>query len=142
MSPTLLQKIESLSKKEFNWNEYEEKIIWPWQRHWLKYEGKSYRDNATGIDANMKYHLAKNIHKYVSERESKLIEALKVACRTLDFYGDALNYESVYEDDEMDLHRKIERGDVCYDEDDQYFGYAGENARAAESKIAELLEGL
>lgn len=65
----------------------------------------------------------------LQKQNEELIEALK-------FYADGLNYESVYEDDEMDLHIKIDREDVCFDEDDQYFGYAGDFARKTLAKFS------
>lgn len=62
----------------------------------------------------------------LEEMEKRAEELVKA----LEFYaGD--NYESVYEDDEMDLNRLLDRDDVSFDETDKYFGCAGSKAREA-----------
>lgn len=62
----------------------------------------------------------------ILEMEKRAEELVKA----LEFYaGD--NYESVYEDDEMDLDRLLDREDVSFDETDKYFGRAGSKAREA-----------
>lgn len=60
-----------------------------------------------------------------------ILPLLKKLVEALEFYADGTNYESIYEDDEMDLHRIIDREDVSFDEDHIYFGHAGEKARKA-----------
>ena len=80
-----------------------------------EHQPSAFRGFLKGFDASTEYWQA---------RTSKLIEALE-------FYADGTNYESIYEDDEMDLHRIIDREDVSFDEDHIYFGHAGEKARKA-----------
>lgn len=72
------------------------------------------------------------------EKFQKLEAALKDAVEALEFYGGD-NYESVYEDDEMDLNRKIDREDVSFAESDKYFGCAGVKARQALERIRKVL---
>lgn len=65
------------------------------------------------------------------EKIIRLTRQVEILKKALEFYADGTNYESVYEDDEMDLHRLIDREDVCFDGDALYFGHAGKRARQA-----------
>lgn len=59
---------------EYTWEIFEvldEKIIWPWQKFWLR--EYDYKSRATGIDANMKYDLGKYIFNYIEELNLTII---------------------------------------------------------------------
>lgn len=75
----------------------------------------------------------------IQAENEKLKQANLKLREGLEFYADGTNYEAIYEDDEMDLHRIIDREDVSFDEDDKYFGHAGKKSRAALSEASEIL---
>lgn len=80
--------------------------------------------------------LMNQVHESATNR---LLPLLQKAVEMANYYGGE-NYESCYEDDEMDLNRILDREDVSFDEQDKYFGYAGKKAREFLSEFTKMTE--
>lgn len=82
-------------------SDIDEKIIWPWQKHWRNNEGDNYRNRATGIDANMKHHLAvliNNHYESVQTEITKLKEENEKLKKSSEGLRDTLKEISIEQD--------------------------------------------